>query len=235
VAVKIAGGIDRQSIIDLPEGGPNVSRLLDSLISADQLYLASRLWRDISGAGDKPQIWNGSFETPIRDNYAQFDWNLRNSKYARIGITGANARTGERSLKISYQGIDTTALKSEIQQLVMVQPGVRYTLTCYVKAEKLVTPGGPQIVVTTRDFTTTIAASAPMNAGTYDWRLLTIDFVAPSDARAIKIAIKQTPQFSYVDPTLGTVWFDDFILTEKQELGIGGLVTGATNPSPQPQ
>jgi tetratricopeptide (TPR) repeat protein len=214
-AVKVADGIDRRSILDLPEG----DKLLDSLISAGQTDLASRLWRALLGAGDKPLIWNESFETPIRDNFAQFDWSLGQSKYATIGIAVGNARTGERSLKISYQGIDTTALNSEIQQLVKVRPGARYTLACYVKAERLVTPDGPQVVVTTRDSTTTIAASAVLGAGSYDWRLLTMDFVAPSDTSALMIAIKQTPRFSYVDPTQGTVWFDDFGLTELTEQG----------------
>src|SRR5262249_50718902 len=65
---------------------------------------------------------------------------------------------------------------------------------------------------------TPIAASAAIEAGSYDWRLLTLDFVTPSNAHALVIAIKQTPQFSYVDPTSGTLWFDDFVLTEQLPL-----------------
>ncbi len=72
--------------------------------------------------------------------------------------------------------------------------------------------------MTTQDSTTPIAASAAIEAGSYDWRLLTMDFVAPSNAHALVIAVKQTPQFSYVDPTSGTVWFDDFVLTERLPL-----------------
>ena len=210
-AVKIAVGIDRRSIRNLPDS----SKLLDSLISADQIDLANNLWREMFGAGDKPLLWNDSFETPIRSDFTQFDWNLSQSKYARISITKANARTGQSSLKISYQDIDTTTLNNEIYQLVRVRPGARYTLTCYVKAEMLDTPDGPQIVVTTHDSTTQVAASAAVGRGSYDWQLLMIDFAAPSNARALIISIKQTPQFSYVDPTRGTVWFDDFVLTEQ--------------------
>ena len=156
---------------------------------------------------------NEGFETPIRSNLAQFDWNLSQSKYAKIGITTATART-QRSLKISYNDIDTTTLDNEIRQLIKARPGARYTLTCYVKAERLVTPGGPQVVVTSQGSSTPIAASAAIMVF-YDWRILTTDFVAPSNAHAMVIAIKQTPQFSYVDPTSGTVWFDDFVLTER--------------------
>jgi hypothetical protein len=40
----------------------------------------------------------------------------------------------------------------------------------------------------------------------------------------VVIAIKQTPQFSYVDPTSGTVWFDDFVLTEAMTFAPKSLV-----------
>ena len=209
--VKIANSLDRQAILSLPESG----KLLDALISAGQIDLASELWRDFFSAGNQSLMWNESFERPIRSNLAQFDWNLSQSKYAKIGVTTSTARTGQRSLKISYNGIDTTTLDNEMRQLVKARPGARYTLTCYVKAERLLTPGGPQVVVSARDSATPITASAAIEAGSYDWRLLTMDFVAPSNAHALVIAIKQTPQFSYVDPTTGTVWFDDFMLTER--------------------
>lgn len=210
-AVKIANSLDRRAIINLPESG----MFLDSLITADRIDLASGFWRDFFGAGNESLIWNESFEAPIRSNLAQFDWNLSQSKYARIGVTTAIARTGQRSLKISYNGIDTTGLNNEIRQLVKARPGALYTLGCYVKAEKLVTPYGPQVVVTTQDSSSTlIASSVAIGAGTYDWRLLTLDFVAPSNSHFLVITIKQTPEFSYVDPTSGIVWFDDFVLAE---------------------
>jgi tetratricopeptide (TPR) repeat protein len=211
VAEKIANSLDRRAALNHPKSG----KLLDSLISAGRIDLASDLWRNLSGAESQSLMWNEGFETSIRSNFAQFDWNLSQSKYAKIGITTATARTGQRSLKISYNGIDTTTLDNEIRQLVKARPGARYTLTCYVKAERLVTPGGPQVVVTSQGSSTPIAASAAIEAGSYDWRILTTDFVAPPNAHAVVIAIKQTPQFSYVDPTSGTVWFDDFVLTER--------------------
>jgi tetratricopeptide (TPR) repeat protein len=231
-AVKIANSLDRREILNLPESG----KLLDSLISADRIDEASELWREFFGAGGTSLMWNESFETPIRSNFAQFDWNLGQSKYAKIGVTTATARTGQRSLKISYNGVDTTTLNNEARQLVKARPGARYTLACYVKAERLLTPGGPQVVVTTQDSATPIAASAAIEAGSYDWRLLTMDFVAPSDARALIIAIKQTPQFSYVDPTSGTVWFDDFDLTERSPLPLRkmALIPAFRRPAVQP-
>lgn len=210
-AAEIANNLDRRLVLDLQESG----KLIDSFISAGQIDLASELWRAFLGTGDKPLIWNEGFESPIRGDFAQFDWNLSQSKYAKIAVTNATARTGQRSVKIAYNGIDTTTLKNEMRQLVKTRPGARYNLTCYVKAEKLVTPNGPQVVVTPQDSETPIAATAVIEAGSYDWRLLTIDFVAPANAHVLIIAVKQTPQFSYVDPTNGALWFDDFVLKEQ--------------------
>jgi tetratricopeptide (TPR) repeat protein len=210
-AVEILSGLDRSSLLDLPESG----QLLDALVSAGKVELAGKLWRSLVSDGSAPLLWNGSFETPVREGFTQFDWNLSQNKYARIGITTGNGRTGQRSLRIAYLSVDTTKLDGEIRQLILARPGARYRLTCYVKADNLVTPGGPQLVVTSYDSETPVAASDILAAGSYDWRPLTINFVAPSGARALVISVKQTPQFSYVEPTKGTVWFDDFILTEE--------------------
>jgi tetratricopeptide (TPR) repeat protein len=210
-AVEIVNNLDRRLLLDLPESG----KLIDSLISAGQIDMAHKLWRALLGAEDKPLIWNEGFESPIRSHFAQFDWNFSQSKYARMGVTTATARTGQSSLRITYTGADTTTLGNEMRHLVKTRPGARYNLTCYVKVEKLVTTDGPQIIVTSQDSSTIVAASPLIEAGSYDWRLLTIDFVAPSNAHALIIGIKQTPQFSYVDPTSGTLWFDDFVLKEQ--------------------
>jgi tetratricopeptide (TPR) repeat protein len=210
-ASHIASRLDRSAIPNHPESG----KLLDSLISAGQIDLADELWRSFFGAGDKSLIWNSGFEAPIRSGFSQFDWNLSQCRYAKIGITATVARTGQRSLKISYNGIDTTTLNNEVRQLLRTRPGARYSLECYVKAEGLVTPGGPQVAVITQDSATLIAASPVIEAGSYDWRSLSMDFVAPANAHAVIVTIKQTPQFSYVEPTSGSVWFDDFVLTER--------------------
>jgi tetratricopeptide repeat protein len=210
-AVEIANGLDRRLILNLPESG----KLIDSLISKGRIDMANKLWRSFLGGEDKPLIWNESFESPVRSGLVQFDWNLGQSKYARIGITTTAARTGQHSLKISYNGVNTTSFDNEIRQLFKIRPGAHYDLTCYVKAEKLVTPDGPRVAVTLDNLSTPVASSAVIEAGTYDWRLLTMDFVAPPDVQVLVVTIKQKPQFSYVEPTSGTVWFDDFALKEK--------------------
>jgi len=60
-----------------------------------------------------------------------------------------------------------------------------------------------------------LVRSDPVPAGTREWSANVIDFTTPPTARSIVIGIKRVPKFSYDDPTRGTVWFDDFVLTEQ--------------------
>jgi tetratricopeptide (TPR) repeat protein len=212
-AAAIFKGIDRQSRRELTEES---GRLIDELLAANRVEIAAELWRDSvsrNAMDDREVIWNGSFETPARQGLAQFDWRLGESDYARIGVS-SQSRTGARALRIAYLGKETTRLNGEVRQLIVARPGALYRLECYARAENLVTPDGPQIVVTTPDSKTTIASTAVVAAGSRDWQLLTAEFVAPADAKALIVSLRQTPQFSYVEPTKGMVWFDDFSLKE---------------------
>lgn len=208
-ALSVVSRLDKQVLLDLPESGD----FLDAMLAAEQVKPAAQFWRKLFGGDGQTleAVWNGGFETPIREGFTQFDWNLKQSKYALFGISSTLARTGQRSLKIIYQGLDTTRLDGEFRQLIPVESGARYQLTCYVRGQKLVTPDAPQIIVTSANGKTTIAASA-IPTDSYDWQQIKIDFIAPADARLVIVTIRQTPKFSFADATEGTVWLDDFVL-----------------------
>jgi hypothetical protein len=212
-AADIFRSLDTRQRLD----SPVTQGLLDDLIMAGQVGLAAQLWTELlspEAQPNRPLIWNGGFETTIRKGLTQFDWNLSQGKYARISLATNIAHTGRRALEITYLGIDTTQLENEIRQLIPARPGARYRLDAYVKAEDLVAPDAPQIAIVSFDSNKIIATSTPVETGSHDWQLLTIEFVSPPDSKAIFVTIKQKPQFSYVKPTRGTVWFDDFTLQQ---------------------
>jgi len=219
-AVDVFSRIDRNARLDSMES----SQFLNALIAAGQTELARNLWVELMGkqaSGDSGTlVWNGSFELDILVNFAQFDWRISPSSYASISIDTNTVHTGARSLRIDFIGRDTTRLDEEITQLIVVRPGARYRMECYAKSEELVTPEGPRLVVATETSPAWIAASDPVASGTNDWRQLVVDFTAPQtaskDASALRISIKRKPKFSYDSPTRGSVWFDDFAITEVQ-------------------
>ncbi len=202
------------------------SSFINSLIVTGQPEAARTLWMDLIATSGNPEtesstkndekgnlIWNGSFESNPVPNYDQFDWTVTPSDYARFRFDPRVAREGSRSLKLAFTGRNTTTLKGEIKQLILLQPGVRYHLECYAKAGELITTEGPCIALIGQNGV--IAASEPVVADRNDWQLLTIDFVAPDDSSAKFVAIVRIPKFSYDEPTRGSIWFDDFSLTQQ--------------------
>lgn len=215
-AITVFSGIDRNSLLALPDA----SAFISSLITEGRIEEARGLWVGlVSGAYAQPghplpPIWNGSFESDITKNLDQFDWILSRNDYAVPVVDSANNHTGGRSLRIDFTGRDTTRIDGQIKQTVIVRPGVRYRLECFVKTERLETPEGPRVVVTDAASSTDLAKSDPISPGSSDWRPIAIDFTSPQGARAVIVAIKRIPKFSYDKPTSGTIWLDDFVLTE---------------------
>jgi hypothetical protein len=142
----------------------------------------------------------------------QFNWGIRLNKFAWVAIDRSVARTGGRSLKVVFAGLDTTTLSDQVQQTMVLKPGGGYNLECYAKAIDLITPEGPRIAIIGQGGL--IGESSPVIADSSDWQRLTISFVAPANG-VVTLAIVRTPKFSYDDPTRGTIWFDDFALVER--------------------
>ncbi len=96
--------------------------------------------------------------------------------------------------------------------MVVVKPGTRYRLECYARTDKLITTEAIHVVVV--DAAIPLATSKPITAGSSDWQPYTLDFVTSSKSKAVLVTTKRTPRFSYDEPSKGSVWFDDFTLTE---------------------
>jgi tetratricopeptide (TPR) repeat protein len=214
-AATLFRGIDRATRLASMES----AQLLNALVGANQTALAHELWAGLVSEPGTPEslIYNGGFESDIFKNFSQFDWTFGRSEAVRLSIDRAVAHGGSRSLKVEFGGRDTTALNDEIRQLVVVRPGARYRVECYIKSDRLVTPEGPRVVVTDRAGAW-LAASDAVAAGTSDWQPVSFTFAAPAvgaAASAVYVSVKRKPKYSYDDPTKGTVWLDDFLMREE--------------------
>ena len=213
-AATVFRGVDRNTRLASIES----AAVLNSLIAAGNLTIAHDLWISLVGDGSAggPLLYNGGFESDILKNFSQFDWTFGRSEYARLSIDRSVAHSGSRSIKIEFAGRDTTELRDEIRQLVTVRPGARYRIECYIKTDQLVTPEGPRVVVSDKAGAW-IAASEPAAGGSNDWKQIALEFVAPAapeTGSAVSVSVKRKPKFAYDDPTKGTVWLDDFKMTQ---------------------
>ena len=213
-AANVFNQIERKARLALPE----TSEFINALAGSDRLELARKLWVDLASddGKERPLIWNGSFESDIVKGFAQFDWMIDRSDYAKIKISAGQAHSGSRALRVDFTGRDTTRLTNEIRQLTVLSSGARYRIECYAKAEKLITTEGPRIAVTTRAGDL-IAVSEPVALAQAGWQQLAIEFTAPQIPDAFYVTVKRKSKFSYDEPTTGTVWFDDFTLAEVKQ------------------
>jgi len=215
-AARIFSEIDRGQRLKMPEASIFLSTLIDSgrWKTARELWLETVSSDGVTADPRSSMIWNGSFEGATAREFPQFDWNISSSQYARISITEEAALTGSHSLRISFTGRDTTRIDGEIKQLVVIRPGQRYRVECNARSERLVTPMGPRLAVLDARSSLEIASSGPVPEGSRDWAPLSCEFIAPDNCEAVFIEIRRLPRYSYDDPTEGTVWLDDFTLTE---------------------
>ena len=217
-AANVFDQIERKARLALPE----TSEFINALASSNRMELARKLWADLASddGKERPLIWNGSFESDMVKGLAQFDWAIASSDYARIKIAAGQAHSGSRALRVDFAGRDTTRLTNEIRQLTVLSSGARYLLECYAKAEKLVTTEGPRIAVTTRAGDL-IALSEPVAVAQAGWQQLAVEFTAPQIPEgpqpAFYVTVRRKPKFSYDEPATGTVWLDDFTLTEVKQ------------------
>jgi tetratricopeptide (TPR) repeat protein len=210
-ALRVVREIERSERVATPEMG----EFLNDLIAGGKMAIAHQFWIESQGSADAQTslIWNGSFEGASPAHFSQFDWQLRSSEYAQLTVDQYLAHTGGKSLRLDFAGRDTTRLTNEIKQTIVVQPGTRYRLTCFVKTARLLTPEGPRLAVTTPDAAKVLFQTAPINAESSEWQPLTLEFTAPLQSAVFLVTVQRTPSTNYDDPTQGTIWFDDFTLT----------------------
>ncbi|HEX4948332.1 MAG TPA: hypothetical protein VFZ34_16780 [Blastocatellia bacterium] len=209
-AVRIIGTVDRRM------AAPEVGGVLQELMAAGKFELAHKLWLEQVGTTATPPalLWNGSFEDATPPHLTQFEWQLRSSEYAQLAIDPYVARTGAKSLRLDFLGRDTTRLSNEIKQMIILRPGRRYRLTCYVRTTRLITPQGPRVAVMAVEAARVLATTNPITAEATDWQPLSLEFTAPANTSVLWVNVQRSPQTDYDDPTQGTIWFDDFTVTE---------------------
>lgn len=212
-ATNVYGRIDSAA----RRGEDESANFLTQMVAADHLTEARTLWLKLISdkPDDAPLVWNGGFENDIKPKFAQFDWQLASSDYARVAVDPTVGHSGARSLRVLFNGLDTTRLTNEVKQLVPVKAGARYRLEAYYKTRDLFTPMGPRVVVLDRNAQTVIAASGNLPEGSRDWQQIGIDFTAPANAKAVVLSFQRVPKYDYDNPTRGVVWLDDFALKEQ--------------------
>jgi len=159
-------------------------------------------------------VTNSGFERVIgSDEDSRFNWQINRSD-SKIDITSDSSvrHTGSRSLKLSFR----TYIKPELYnifQTVVVEPNKNYRLSFWVRTENLKTSGGPFIQIVNGNDDKPITGSKAFQTGTNDWQEYVVDFRSPENCNGITVRTVRQPCGDQC-PIVGTLWYDDFKLTD---------------------
>jgi hypothetical protein len=193
-------------------GGPLARTLFEKGRYRDSL----RVQQEYSAAGEPPfeagRVTNRGFEANIPPLGANlFDWQVASTPQARVVIDPRTRRGGERSLHVLFNASGHIDFRN-IFQLVVVEPGARYRLSFYERAEGLQSVSTPVVeVLDPSDPSRPLGSSPPLPSGTSDWRQSAVEFTAPAKAEAVMLRVGRSP-CPDACPIFGKVWYDEFDL-----------------------
>lgn len=158
-------------------------------------------------------VHNGGFEEKIDDlENVYFGWKVGKIEKVSVKIDPTRRHTGERSLRITFNGFAVPQLY-EITQAIVTESGKKYSLSFWLKTDNLKSAGPPLLEIVNIKTNMVIAATKPFPVGTNDWQEITLEFTAPEDAEGVYV---RTARAFCGDgcPIIGTIWYDDFELKE---------------------
>lgn len=206
---------------------PVTEELIKAFTEAHYYHAALSLMQDsgtdTASLAAPEQIWNGGFETPLRDGDTSiFHWAISSRAPAQIDIDSRQAHSGKSSLRIVFKSAARLD-NIPVSQTVIVEPNTQYTIQFYVRTEGLLSAATLRVVV--KDLAgQLLASSSPVAGGTHDWQAVAITFKSRPKEEGIQIGLAREPcdQKDPICPIFGTVWYDDFTF---QRGGSAGVAT----------
>ena len=161
------------------------------------------------------RVTDGGFEGEVGPAGANpFAWAVAQTPQVQAALDTRQPHGGARSLRLNLSARGAVGYNG-VSQLVAVEPGARYRLEFFVRAEELKSAGTLLTEVldaSTAEPRRVVASSAPVPAGTHDWRAVTVDFTTPAGTQSVVVRLNRAPCPDDVCPIFGRIWYDDFSL-----------------------
>jgi cytochrome c-type biogenesis protein CcmH/NrfG len=166
-------------------------RIAAQFIEGGRFRAAANVLNDI-GSGSETQfvpeqLTNGSFEMPFRQSGATpFEWQLPPGLQPQVAVTNGEKYDGANSLVLIFNSSKLEEFRP-ISQMVAVEPGGRYELTAYYRANLRTRASFLWEVVDPTD-NTSIAETGATTAEA-KWSQLNVQFTVPPDLDGIVIRL----------------------------------------------
>jgi hypothetical protein len=182
------------------------------LIVAKKFQEAQRLWKqghpNAAGSGS---LFDGGFEQESDLTEPGFGWRLgERVEGLDLKLDPTDPREGGASLRIEFSG-HSDPMSPVLGQLVLVEPRTNYRLQFAMRSEKLVSGGGPLLILTDAASEKVLSASEQFPNATNGWRDYSIDFATEEGTTALHLTLRRNCASSPC-PIFGRLWLDNFSL-----------------------
>jgi hypothetical protein len=141
-----------------------------------------------------------------------FDWKIEKVPGADTSFDLSSALEGKRSVKIVFNGKENVDFY-HIYQYVPLKPNTEYVLKANMKTQAVTTKSGLKIEISGIG-PAFYKASDPL-VGDNEWRELMVAFRTPPQSQGGLVRIRRERTDKFDRFISGTVWIDNFSLTEK--------------------
>lgn len=185
-----------------------IDKYIEFLINNDLFNEAYSIWIEgVSDANSDNLIWNGDFEFDIENS--GFNWRIRSLSEVDISIDTENFFTGNKSLKIEFNGKKNINF-NHIKKHIPIDEGSNYSLSYTYSSKDITTKSGVFWELRCND--NKLLAKSDMIVGSSKWVKNKIEFSTGKDCKGMSLILKRIPIRKLDSKISGTVWFDDFRL-----------------------
>ncbi len=183
---------------------------INLLISKHLYQNAYSIWSHnrVDNTADYP-IWNGGFEFEMENT--GFNWRMQRVEDAYIDIDDTVYYSGNRSLKISFNG-ESNIHFSHVYKYVPVQANQKYIFSYWYSSEYITTKSGVYMILKCEDADFQINSDSIY--GSNIWKKYAVEFTTPTGCNAMKLIVARDPINKLDSKINGTIWFDDVALNE---------------------
>jgi tetratricopeptide (TPR) repeat protein len=184
---------------------------------------AERAWDELSAKNPSLRLYrdgddavtNGGFEQPVLNG--GLDWTIYHWPGVQGAIETREVHSGGRSLVVEFSG-DPVA-EAGVHQYAVVQPGARYRVSAFLRADDVQTASGLRLCVIDVAHNDDIAHTEE-ELGSTAWREFATTFVAGPSTHLVQLRFDRHP----IEPRIsGRVWIDDVSM---KRIAIADSVTG---------
>lgn len=189
--------------------------LLRGIIDEKKYHLAARMHNSMSLPDCRTvtigEIGNPGFETDIElQNAGPFEWQIATGAHPQIVLSDGQKRNGARSLWLISNSTDGKEFR-QVSQTVAIEPGRRYELELFYKAE-LKTAATMKWEIVDASESKLLGATNSLEALRTEWSSLKAEFSVPNGSEGIVLRLVREGCGSAICPITGSVWFDDLSL-----------------------